>query len=286
MTDHREPGPQPFLVVGAMKSGTTTLSSLLADHPEVDLISEKESSSFLDRSTASTAASKLRSSRATAAGEVSTAYTQAPVIDCDPGIARDFVGDDLKIVAVLREPYSRALSHWRHWAQLDRNPDGELDDLLARPDQPYVQFSRYYSQLEPWIATFGASQVLALKLEDYERSATNWTVPLGNFLGVSPEGFDTTSIRRENSGDGRVVSRGVGSRIKQLQIYQKLRPLIPTAARKRAALALGGTQGGHQTVPTGDTTKAAFLRAISTDMAELARIWPNLTWEKSGEKST
>lgn len=285
MTSAASSRPQPFLVVGAMKSGTTTLSSLLADHPDIELVAEKESSSFLNRETSLISAAKIRASHARAAGEVSTAYTQAPVIFCDPTIARAAVGDDLKIIAVLREPYSRALSHWRHWAQLGRNADGTMDELIAEPNQPYVQFSSYYSQLAPWVEVFGSSKVLVLRLEDYEREASNWTQPLSEFLGVPASGFDSNSIRKENAGDSRVVSRGAGSRIKQLAIYRKIvRPLIPPSARRRAALILGGNKGGYTTDPSADSTRDAFLDAVSADMCQLQQVWPHLKWNGNEEK--
>lgn len=268
-----------FLVIGAMKSGTTTLTSLLDDHPDIGLTAEKETSSFLSVETAARAASTIRSSRSLAAGEVSTAYMQTPVVPCDPRIAYDALGSELRLIAVLREPYSRALSHWRHWAQLGRNPEGDLADILPDPTRPFVQFSSYFAQLDNWAAVFGNANLLTLRLEDYARDPNSWIKQISLFLEVPLAGFDTTGVRQENAAETRVVTGGVGSRIRDAKSYRQiLRPLVPPRLRRMAALSLGGQRGGHRqsTVPT--DLRPRFYAAIEDDLRRLEQHWPHLHW--------
>jgi hypothetical protein len=269
----------PFLVIGAMKSGTTSLTRLLSDHPNIELVAEKESSSFLDYHRAESTARTIRASSALAAGEISTAYMQNPMVHCDPRLAFRSLGSDLKIIAILREPLSRAFSHWRHWAQLGRNPEGSPSEHLANPESPYVQFSLYHRQLLPWLSTFGESNLLTLRLEDYSIDQYLWTERLSEFLHVPHEGFEQTAIRKENTAETRIVTGGLGARFARSTAYrQVVRPLAPPKIRRLGSLMLGGKQGGYESISITPATRANFSAIIAEDQHALKEQWPHLHW--------
>lgn len=269
----------PFLVVGAMKSGTTTLESVLRNLPDVELINEKESSALLNPGGHEELAGAIGHSAARAAGEVTTAYMQRPLHEVDTGRAAEVLGQELVIIAVLRDPYLRALSHWRHWAQLSMNPDDTVDALLD-PSGPYVAFSRYAYQLEPWIRAVGADRLLPLRLEDYALDPRAWTSPLSRFLGT-PEP-DRLQMLHANAGDTRVVARGLGKRLMESFPYRTfVRPLVPPAARRLGALALGGRRGGQRVDDLPEALEARFRDLVAEDAAELRRYWPGMMWPPS-----
>ncbi len=234
--------PNPFLVVGAMKSGTTTLHAVLQGHPDVHVVGDKESATFLQPDKAARTARLIQASAAVAACEVSTAYMQQPMHAPPVDTAAATLGDELRIVAILRDPFARAVSHWQHWRQLGREP-GEAIDVLMDPVGPYMAFSSYCRQLQPWIDRFGVDSVHVLRLEDYRASPASTLAALWAFLGVKALGSQDAIPRHENIADHRVVALGRARGVTQSTFYRGvLRPLVPTALRRAGATALGGAK--------------------------------------------
>lgn len=272
---------RPFLVVGAMKSGTTTLEEVLAVHPDVEIIAEKESTSFADEPDPRVMRAMTQSRKA-AAGEVSTAYMQRPaiVVDATRCAASFEDTEPLHALAVLRDPYERAVSHWRHWAQLGRNRQGSPEELLCDPAGPYVAFSSYHRQLTPWVEACGRDRVLALRLEDYDRDPHAWATQVVSFLdlpkGVTPEMLDV----HLNDAGTRVVARGLSAKVAASGIYRRvLRPVVPTRVRRAGAMALGGRRGGGATTFAA-STEARFREVIAEDAQRLRAAWPHLDWTR------
>lgn len=268
---------RPFVVLGAMKSGTTTLEEVLRDLPGVSIVTEKEATSLRDDAGSARFLERVVSSQASAAGEVSTAYMQSPDIEVDPFSANEIVSG-LHALAIVREPFDRALSHWRHWAQLGRNP-AQLDAArLLDPEGPYVAYSSYFRQLRPWLEALGAERLLVLRLEDYAASPQQWVDQVVDFLGV-----DRTLVGAEsvllNGAEDRVVARGLGARIARNAVYRRVvRPLVPSSLRGRSALALGGRRGGSAHGDDSAQLRAAFAEVIREDTLALQRQWRHLSW--------
>lgn len=268
---------RPFLVVGAMKSGTTTLESLLGDHPEVTIAVEKESTAFDGTSRAETAAQQILNAHTPAAGEVSTGYMQHPWVTCDPSQAVRLLGPDLRVLAVLRNPLTRASSHWRHWEQIGRNT-ASLNASLTDPESAHVAFSRYHEQLTRWADVVPDDQILVLRLEDYAQDPEGWQKAITTFLQIGP--MDSATMVTSNAADTRVVARGLGQRISRSTLYRKaLRPLVPSSGRRLGTRLLGGRKGGglSTTDVTADTEKE-FFRLIADDARLLRARWPQATW--------
>lgn len=265
----------PFLVVGAMKSGTTSLHELLALHPDVELAAEKEVSALAYPASAALFADRVRGSGARVAGEVTAGYMQAPLMPQPVREARELLGDGVRVIAILREPFERARSHWEHWTQLGRETR-PLEAALLDPAGPYVGFSSYAAQLQPWIDSFGDDAVLAVRLEDYTARPQEVASALWEHLGVPP--LDRQEAVHANAGTERVVARGFASRVSRSRVYrQVLRPLVSPQARRRVATAMGGGRGRVEAVTSADL-RAAFLDQLREDAARLKAIDPTLAW--------
>lgn len=279
------PRQQAFLVIGAMKSGTTTIAALLERHPEVDLPIAKETAAFLTPEGAEWGAARMHASHASAVGEVSTGYMQQPIHRPRPDLVRRALGEEVRLIAVLRDPFDRAVSHWRHWAQLGRTGDAPLTVAILDPGSSYVAFSSYCRQLQPWIEEFGAERVHPIRLEDYQSAPAATLRVIWDALGVAPRGVYDEVIVQENAGDVRVVARGMAGRLRRSVAYRKaLRPLLPARARRVGAMGLGGAAG--RTLAPGPTTELrdAFLGLLSEDLSGLARTFPHLIWPGPREK--
>lgn len=156
-----------FLVVGAMKCGTTALHTALGLHPDVDAPPGKELNFFVGDdhpgpgSPAADPEEDWRWGRwhrgpgwyaaqfgdAPVRGEASPAYsspTGGPV--AAPRIAA--LLPDVRLVALVRDPLARAVSQWRHHVR-DGTEPRPLADALLDPGSEYLARSRYDDRLAP-----------------------------------------------------------------------------------------------------------------------------------------
>ncbi len=184
-----------FVVFGAAKSGTTALYDYLGAHPLVVACRTKEIH-FADRPhNAAKGARWYRSwfprrrllervGRANGAprarcGEATPNYL------AQSGSARRLaqVAPDVRLVALLREPGSRAWSHYRMRNGPESDPAAfaasvraEAETLVADGHAPtsdwtaiksgYLSQSHYAAELDEWFASFSAEQILLVRSED------------------------------------------------------------------------------------------------------------------------
>lgn len=219
-----------FFLVGAAKSGTTTLYAGLRAHPDVYMPALKEPHFYAYLASASTA-SHLYADEASAgrryrdlydgvAGEraVGEASTTNLVV---PGaaalIARD--APAARIVAILRHPVDRAFSHFCHFVVAGGE---DLDDFAAAVrEEPcrqtagypftyqYLGWSRYSEQLRPFFDLFGRERVLVHLYDDLCRDAEGVVRSTFRFLGVDdtchlPPVGRHNEIRPPEAGRGRL----------------------------------------------------------------------------------
>jgi hypothetical protein len=189
-----------FFLVGAAKSGTTSLYGLLAAHPEIFLSPLKEPHFFSTFDVGRRAARLHRIVReeqryrelfrdATTepvVGEGSTSYLWDPEA---PGrIAQAAPG--AKIVAILREPVDRAYSHYLNDVRQGFETRTFLDAVRQELEHPgaqrwpsvYVGFGRYGEQLPRYLDRF--DDVLVLFFEQFVADAPGQTRRVLEFLGV------------------------------------------------------------------------------------------------------
>lgn len=175
-------GPD-FLVIGAQKSGTTSLYRYLTARPDVVPAQRKQVDFFdvsYDRGSEWYLAHFPRRSSAIITGEASPYYMIHPHV---PGRVRAF-DPEIKLLAILRNPVDRAYSGYQHQVRNGREPlsfeeaiereEGRLAGEVARllEDELYVSTvhrrhsylarSRYAGQLEAWLSLFPRRQLLVL----------------------------------------------------------------------------------------------------------------------------
>jgi len=161
-----------LLIIGAQRSGTTYLQSLLDSHPDITMArpSRPEPKVFCDAEASARGARWYRETYFGHAaserllGEKSTSYLEHPAA---PGRAAEVLGE-AHIVAVLRDPVRRAVSNWRFSTQngFEARPvETALRENLTQetPWDPeitsvspfaYLERGRYMDYLAPWLATF------------------------------------------------------------------------------------------------------------------------------------
>jgi hypothetical protein len=202
-----------FLIIGAQKAGTTALYAYLRRHPAITGPSWKEVSYF-DRHYGRGEAwyrgnfpNRVRA-RGKLVGEASPSYIFHPL---GPERVKALV-PEARLVALVRNPVDRALSHYHHEVALGREPlpfedaldaeekrlRGEEERLAADPSyfsrawwsHAYKSRGRYAEQLERWLAAFPREQLLILPSEDLGGEPERTHARVLDFLGAAPHRLD------------------------------------------------------------------------------------------------
>ena len=203
-----------FLVIGAAKSGTTSLHHYLAEHPEIWMSRTKELSFFQDEGDLGVYEAALDpllaaelseprnwsrgldwyraqfDPRFAVRGESSPGYT-APHFRGVPERVASVV-PDAKLVYCVRDPVERALSTWRfrRAGGVERRP---VEEAL-QPRSYYSEMSCYAARLAPYLERFPRDRLHIVEAERLDAHRDEALSEVFAFLGVDPDfrtpGFD------------------------------------------------------------------------------------------------
>jgi hypothetical protein len=220
-----------FIIIGAQKSGTTSLFQYLRHHPEIFIPVDKEVPYFSHDPTVTTVPWKtyMRNIAQHVAGgdttdppderlkwgTVTPHYTVGGVWErTDDHTAQAEPYDertvpsriqaqlpDVRLIAILRDPVARAVSHHRLFVRRGRErqtfdeavaqllrPDA-LEDARERPKQTtgYVTWGEYGRILSGYFDVFPREQMLVVFTEELERDPAQLLGRIQQFIGVSAE---------------------------------------------------------------------------------------------------
>lgn len=162
-----------------MKCGTSALHDLLDRHPEISMAPGKELNFFFGPEQAPPVdpedwwlhgqwhrgldwyAGRFDPS-APVRGESSPGYTD-PSHPEAPARVRATV-PDVRLVYLVRDPFERALSQWRHHVR-DGTEPRPAEVALLDPESQYVDRSRYHERIAPYLDLFPADQLLVVVQE-------------------------------------------------------------------------------------------------------------------------
>jgi hypothetical protein len=221
-----KPRPNLFLI-GAMKSGTTSLHSYLASHPEIFMCPEKEPEFFAKHAIWSRGEDYYLGLFARAAtepviGESSTVYSRIPHF---PEVAERIAkfNPESRFIYIMRDPVERTISHY--WFCV-RFYEERRDMLTAiRKDPQFTNVSNYAMQLTPYFARFGSDRVATLTFEELSTDPAGVVRRLFKWLGVDPSFVPPNVGRRENVTPEVIALRKIGL---INHIGRALKPMIPS----------------------------------------------------------
>ncbi|MEM6821304.1 MAG: sulfotransferase [Verrucomicrobiota bacterium] len=202
-----------FLIIGASKSGTSTLHQALSSHPEIFMSSPKEPHYFsaMDNRLPSQGPDDIsrlnlnihswedyltlfeNAASYKARGESSTTYISTP------GTARRIKEKlpQIQLIAVLRNPVDRAYSSYMHLVRDGNERAATFEEGLAQEPQRrkegweglwhYQDRGFYYRQLREYYDLFDQSQIKVLLYEDLNKYSQTFLKELLTFIGVDPD---------------------------------------------------------------------------------------------------
>jgi len=196
-----EPILPDFLIIGAMKAGTTTLHEYLARHPEVGMSREKETDFFLEQNFGRGAGwySGQFTPGRRIYGEASPNYTKKEAFPGVPARAAAVV-PGVRLIFIARDPVDRAASHYRH-AQLAGLPvPGPAGLEGSRHLRHLIETSSYAAQIDAWAEHFQPERFLFLSFEELARDPRAVLSQLARFLGIADDWAAAKDVAA-NSGD-------------------------------------------------------------------------------------
>lgn len=204
-----------FLIIGAGKSGTTSLDNYLKQHPEIFMCPIKEPNFFAYHKHTKSDFSRPEdiyhyensitdlneyfdlfkgSKDFKARGETSNTYMYGRY---SLDTILKFLGP-IKLIVILRQPAERLYSRYMHLAREDALPTNTFEDIFdrdsiwwQRPD--LVNEGFYYKHLSKFYDSFGKENIKVLFYEDFKENTRNLLQQVFSFLEVDSSFVPTNS---------------------------------------------------------------------------------------------
>ena len=212
-----------FLIVGAAKSGTTSLYEYLRQHPDIFMPEWKELSFFIGDPFGPLHKVKkaeyyykvfVKAKRQEAIGEASTSYL---FDEAAPKIIKKELGT-VKILIVLRDPVAMSYSLYNHQVRREGETISNFETALAIEEDRkkdaefkqkcygwhanyyYCQRGFYYEQVKRYLDTFGSDHVKIFLFDQLKKDSVKVVQEAYRFLGID-DSF-TPEIKVHNPAGG------------------------------------------------------------------------------------
>jgi hypothetical protein len=186
-----------LIIIGGLKCGTTSIHHYLGLHPEIQMSKPKELNFFAAELNWDLGLDWYASrfdNRFKVRGESSPHYTNLPRFGGVPARIKEHC-PDARLLYMVRDPIKRILSHWVH-ATGAGYETGDLVEVLSRPDTSYMNRSKYWLQLQPYLEHFDRSQIEIVAQEELQAQREETMRKAFRFAGVD-EGFTSEQFGRE-----------------------------------------------------------------------------------------
>ena len=266
-------GKPDFIVVGAMKCGTSTLAEQLAEQPGIFMTTPKEPNFFSDDAVFARGpgwyASLFDAARPSdIRGEASTHYTKRP--DLPRTVERMKAAlPQVRLVYMIRDPVARLVSHYIHeWTE---NRITLPIGAAVQSHTSLVDYGRYGWQIEPFVQAWGAG---AICLTSLERLTAD---PAGELARIAAHVGHAGAVTWH---DGLDAANTSANRARKLPFHNVLianpvatalrRALVPKALRRRIRDSRK-MQGRPELPPE---VRASLQVRFAEDRALLATFFP------------
>lgn len=211
-----------FLVIGAAKSGTTSLYRYLDQHPDIFMSAVKEPRFFAlgeqpwpfvnDGGAGRRVLDRVEYQRLFAGARMDQRAGEASVLDLYMPRSVERIRTSIpsaQFIAILRQPAERAFSHHAMMRRAGVEPltfeqaIAEEDRRAALGWHPAFLYRRrglYDAQIGRYQAAFGAQSLKVVLYEDLCSDASGLMSALYSFLGVSADFVPQVSVRHNEGG--------------------------------------------------------------------------------------
>lgn len=216
-----------FIIIGASRSGTTSLYYNMSKHPNISPGAEK-ASSFFDKNferglsfykshfPVKPSSNLNKDGKFTfVTGEATTTYLLNP-------LTAERISDtipNVKLIAILRNPIDRAFSHFNYHLTRGESKFQSFEEAINYEKKliklgnfkknifenkeidyrfcSYLSEGLYVERLEPYLENFSKDQIMIIKYEDYITHEKNVLNKIFNFLNLPV--YDISNLSKLNS---------------------------------------------------------------------------------------
>lgn len=249
-----------FVVIGAGKSGTTSLHEYLNQHPKI-FMGSKEPNFFayelLDPNTLEDPTDREHYYQSVYKLEdYLTLFKEAKEGQLKGEVSNTYISNegawerilhyvpDAKLMAILRHPAERIFSRYFHLVRENEIPEGgDLNEVFnkesiwwRRPD--LVNEGFYYRQLKPYFENFDRSKIKVFLYEDFIHKTDEVVKDAFAFLGVDPDVKVGTDVVYNKSGKvkNKSVDAIVGQESGPIQFLKKYLPGFHKSLKESVAV--------------------------------------------------
>lgn len=285
-----------FLVIGAAKSGTSSLYEYLGQHPEIYtsiikgpcyfayedgqkvIVNGPGDQKLFDRLIVTDRQQYLHFFHGVtdekAIGEASVLYMYEPTA---ASRIRTF-NPNIKLIACLRNPITRAYSSYLHLRRDAREPCAEFEDALAAENSRinagwehqwhYTRLGFYYEQLRRYYDLFSRDQIAIHLYDDFKKTPLTVIQDIYRFLDVDDSYVPDLSLRMNVSGRPRI--RFIHELYTKPNVFAStLRRSLPPMFRRKAAAQLLQWNLVRDHKPISDRVHAQLRELYCDDIRKL-----------------
>ncbi len=275
--------------IGAQKCASSWVHSVLGVHPQVGVSDPKEVdffSYYFDRGYQWYERHFSHLSDCPARVDTSPSYFYDPRA---PKRAWRY-DQDLKVIALLRDPVERAYSNHLHEVIKGHIEPVSFEEGL-RNNPTYLEQGRYHTHLRRWIDTFGPEQVLVLLAEEVFADPVRSAARLYEFVGVNTSFVSAVASERRNVSDVarspglRRALRSGGDFMRRVGLEEQL-VRLKSASPVAGLLKINSSDIRSQVAPMKEVTRLRLAEYFAPEVLDLADLlgrrslpWP--TWESA-----
>lgn len=275
------------IIIGAMKSGTTSLYEYMCRHPEIARCQLRKQVDFFSRDDLWERGDEWYESQWNAdpethrwAMEASPSYTNPANAETAAERMASFDGS-FRLIYLLREPFDRICSHFYHSRQREEFEQDSISEAL-REQPSMLEVSRYTEWLAEYDERFGRDRVFLLTSEALADEPARCLREICEFLDIDAD-FEFPNLdKRYNTRD---VQRQYGRGFSILRAIRPLRRavkrLIPLDWRNRLKSIFTTPNPGVE-YPSLDADDRAFVRDELREELSILREDPRVSvdhWE-------
>lgn len=240
-----------FIIIGAQKSGTTTLFELLSKHPNVFMPAGKEVPFFTKDDRYNDGIEKYFEqyyagvSKNNLWGKATPHYLSDDVA----ALRIKKVLPDVKLIAILREPADRALSHYRMSLRKgfeERGFEKAIDEQLETKRlnearklpsgkeseaDTYVAWGEYGRLLKVYYDNFSSNQILILFTDELESDPQSVLKKIYSFLEI--EDYIPESIGKRFHQGGTKERLPIQRILSKVMLIKKIWRILPVRLRSK-----------------------------------------------------
>jgi hypothetical protein len=265
----KKDGSNLVLIIGAMKSGTTSLFKFLSQHPDIIATTKTEThffSNHFDKGLDNYIAHWPEvSSTDKIYLEASPTYFKYHLhVDVPKKIFKSY--PKARLICILRDPIKRLESNYRQYI----NDSGITEGINTHIPDELLRSSMYFSQMEKYLEYFNKNQIKVIRTSELHSNPNDILLSVCNFINVGPYSFNDLSVKY---GDSQVTNTSIYQNLRKFKILKTLVKNLPQNYKYAIIRKLSGSgeRISNELCKLNEINKDKLLKKFEKERAGIKR---------------